>query len=377
MAAASALRGSRVVGRRPRAGRAAARARTAPRAGLGTTLPVWLLQQEMKGTADADLAILLNSIASACKRISQLVSSAPLAGNTGASGTENASGDEVKKLDIIANDVFCSCVQESGRTGIVVTEEEEVPVAVDCTAGEYIATFDPIDGSSNIDACVTTGSIFGIYSKGECEIRDSDSPEDVLEACLTNVRQSGDELRAAGYCMYSSSTVLVLSVGNGVYGFTLDKDIGEFVMSHDNLKVPDEDGQRIFSGNLGNMQWWDPTLVGYVDTLTDPEKAGGKPYSYRYIGALVGDFHRTLLYGGIWLYPVDAKAPKGKARLLYEVAPMGFLMEQAGGMATFGPTAGERVLEVVPESTHAKHPMFCGSKREVTRLQKYLETVAA
>mmetsp|Transcript_17589 Transcript_17589/g.49161 ORF Transcript_17589/g.49161 Transcript_17589/m.49161 type:complete len:185 (-) Transcript_17589:18-572(-) len=170
-----------------------------------------------------------------------------------------------------------------------------------------------------------------------------------MENCVLNVQQAGTELVAAGYCMYSSSTVLVLSLGTGVYGFTVDQQIGEFLMSHPNLKIPDP-GQRIYSGNEGITNLWAPELKEYVATLKAGE--GGKPYSCRYIGALVGDFHRTLLYGGIWLYPPDIKAPEGKARLLYEVAPMSYLAEQAGGLACFGPLADQRVLEVVPQAVH-------------------------
>jgi len=339
----------------------------------------WLLKEVSSGQIDADLAAVLQAISTASKEISCLVRSAPIDGMTGVAASSNASGDEQKPLDILANEIFCAAVSESGRTGIVVSEEEDAPIAVENTdSGDYIVCFDPIDGSSNIDACVTTGSIFAVYSKGECDVDwDDDSEEEIVDKCLTNVRRSGNELVAAGYCMYSSSTVLMLSVGNGVYGFTLDVGrTGEFVLSHPNLKIPEpgSGGQRIYSGNNANVNLWAPELKEYVEQLQDPDLNGGKPYSYRYIGALVGDFHRTLLYGGIWLYPGDVKAPQGKARLLYEVAPMGMLAEQAGGMATWGEKAQDRVLDVVPESVHQRSPLFVGSSGEVQRLQEFLAT---
>jgi fructose-1,6-bisphosphatase I len=280
-------------------------------------------------------------------------------------GSSNESGDEQKKLDVISNDIFCECIKDTARSAIVVTEEEDVPVASEAISGDYIVTFDPIDGSSNIDAAVTTGSIFGIYSPGECEVSLDDTPEEAMDKCLVNTRKSGEELVCAGYVMYSSSTVAMISVGHGVYGFTLDWTTGDFVLSHDDVKLPNP-GQKIYSGNQGNVEKWAPELRKYVDKLQEEN------YSYRYIGALVGDFHRTLLYGGIWLYPPDASAPEGKARLLYEVAPMGFLAEQAGGLAMWGEMADKRVMEVVPQHIHQRSPMFCGSKDMVEGLQKFL-----
>lgn len=365
--------------RRAAAVRAAAAPATAPAAAAAArpsseefalnTLTTWLLQQEKAGRVDFDLMAVVSSIATACKQISALVARAPLVNLTGAVAAVNASGDEQKKLDIIANDIFTAAVANCGRTGITVSEEEEGPIAVDVVAGgNYIVAFDPIDGSSNLDACISSGSIFGIYSPGECAISDEDSPEAVLEKCTTNVRKSGNELVAAGYCLYSSATILVLTLGDGVFSFMLDRGIGEFILTDSHMKIPDP-GQTIYSGNEGNTSLWDPDLKDYLSEL----KAGGKPYSYRYVGALVGDFHRTLCYGGIWLYPPDSKAPSGKARLLYEVAPMSMIAEQAGGLACVGPTAETRVLDIVPKKVHEKSPLFVGSASEVRKLQAFLK----
>lgn len=196
-----------------------------------------------------------------------------------------------------------------------------------------------------------------------------------MEKCLINTRQSGEQLVAAGYCMFSSSCVFMLTTGNGVFQFDFDPDTGEFLMSKENVKIPDGKAmQRIYSGNNGNVNLWAPELKKYVSYLQAGGADGGKPFSYRYIGALIGDAHRTLLYGGMWLYPPDSAAPQGKARLLYEVAPIAFIFEQAGGMATYGPMADKRVMEVVPQKIHQKHPMFVGSKSMVLDLQRFLKS---
>lgn len=336
-----------------------------------TTLTTWLLRQEQEGHIDLDLFAVLTSIASACKQISNLVKMAPTAGMLGMVGAENASGDEQKKLDIVANDIFCAAVANSGRTAITVSEEEEKPISLETVAGKYICAFDPIDGSSNLDACISSGSIFAIYSPGECIIEEGDEPAAVLDKCLTNTKRAGTELVAAGYCMYSSSSILVLTVGKGVYGFSLDAFGGEFFLTHPDLKIPDP-GQQIYSINEGNESFWDPSIKEYIAELKKPSD-GSKPYSYRYIGALCPDFHRILIYGGIWLYPPDSNAPSGKARLLYEVAPMSFIAEQAGGVAFVGPLADQRVLEVVPQKIHQKSPLFAGSTSEVRKLQDFLK----
>lgn len=263
------------------------------------TLTTWLLKEEKAGRTDMDMLSVLLSIATACKQISSLVQRAPVANLTGMADATNASGDEQKKLDIVANDLFTAAVANCGRTAITVSEEEEQPIAVESVAdGKYICCFDPIDGSSNLDACITSGSIFGIYTPGVCEIDFNDTADEILTNCLTNVQKSGKDLLVAGYCMYSSHTILVLTIGNGVYGFTLDVTCGEFVLTHRDLKIPDP-GQHIYSCNEGNTSLWAPELKAYTEELKNPAN-GSKPYSYRYIGALCPDFHRILLYGGIW-----------------------------------------------------------------------------
>ncbi|CAD7698381.1 unnamed protein product [Ostreobium quekettii] len=333
-----------------------------------TTLTTWLLKQELKGTIDSEFAVVLSSIALACKQIASLVGRAGISNLTGLAGEENVQGEAQKKLDVVSNTVFSNCLRSTGRTGIIASEEEEFPVFVEETfSGNYVVVFDPLDGSSNIDAGISVGSIFGAYLPSEeCSLEDAEDGETLMNNCVLNVCQPGKMLKAAGYCLYSTSTVLVLSVGDGVFGFTLDPLIGEFVMSHPYMQVP-ESG-KIYSFNEGNYDMWDDDVKAYIDSLKKPEKWEGKPYSSRYIGALVGDFHRTMLYGGIYGYPGATNAPNGKLRLLYECAPMSFLAEQAGGM---GSTGKERVLDIDPTAVHQRVPLFIGSKKEVEYLESF------
>ncbi|KAK9825883.1 hypothetical protein WJX81_000895 [Elliptochloris bilobata] len=334
------------------------------------TLTSFLLKEQAKGTMDGELAIVLSSIAVACKQIASLVTRAGISNLTGLAGAANIQGEDQKKLDVVSNEVFCNALRASGRTGIIASEEEDLPVSVEETySGNYVVVFDPLDGSSNIDAGISTGSIFGIYAPSEeCAIEDMDDPEKMMQNCVLNVCQPGSSLLASGYCLYSSSTVLVLTIGHGVFGFTYDSQIGEFVLSHPDLKVPEEG--KIYAFNEGNYEGWETGLRDYMDSLKNASKWGGKPYSARYIGSLVGDFHRTLLYGGIYGYPGDTRNPNGKLRLLYECAPMSMIIEQAGGV---GSTGRGRVLDVMPEKVHQRVPLFIGSKKEVEYLESFLK----
>ncbi|KAG7565614.1 Fructose-1-6-bisphosphatase class I N-terminal [Arabidopsis suecica] len=335
------------------------------------TLTSWLLRQEMKGEIDAELTIVMSSISMACKQIASLVQRAGISNLTGVQGAVNIQGEDQKKLDVISNEVFSNCLRSSGRTGIIASEEEDVPVAVEESySGNYVVVFDPLDGSSNIDAAVSTGSIFGIYSPNdECIVDDSDDIAALgseEQRCIVNVCQPGNNLLAAGYCMYSSSVIFVLTLGKGVFSFTLDPMYGEFVLTQENIEIPK--AGKIYSFNEGNYQMWDGKLKKYIDDLKDPGPSG-KPYSARYIGSLVGDFHRTLLYGGIYGYPRDAKSKNGKLRLLYECAPMSFIVEQAGGKGSDG---HQRVLDIQPTEIHQRVPLYIGSTEEVEKLEKYL-----
>lgn len=233
----------------------------------------------------------------------------------------------------------------------------------------YVAVFDPLDGSSNVDAGIPTGTIIGIYEHDEmCVIDEECIGEDCSEEearCLANTLQPGSNLVAAAYCLYSSSTFLVLTLGSGTYGFTLDENLGEFILSRPNIKIPDT--SSIMSFNEANTHMWDEPLQGVVAKWKDGTGKSGNCFSSRYIGSMVGDVHRTLLYGGVFGYPSDIKNPNGKLRLLYEAAPMSFIMEQAGGLAT---TGTQRVMEIEPEVVHQRIPVIMGSKKDVEEVME-------
>ncbi|CAA0836327.1 Fructose-1-6-bisphosphatase- chloroplastic [Striga hermonthica] len=297
-------------------------------------LTTWLLKQESSGHIDAELTIVLSSISLACKQIACLLQRSSIINLTGAQGTINIQGEDQKKLDVIANELFCGCLRSSGRTGIIASEEEEVPVAVEETfSGNYIVVFDPIDGSANIDTSLTTGSIFGIYG-----------PE---KQCLFDIDDES-------------------TIGRGVHAFTLDPAYGEFVLTHENIKIPSS--RRIYSFNEGNYELFDEKLQKYLDELTKPGP-DGKPYSGRYIGCLVGEIHRMLLVGGIYGNPDNKNSKNGNLRLLYECAPMSYLVEQAGGKAIDG---HRRILDIIPSQIHQRTPIFIGSSDEINKLQRYL-----
>lgn len=333
------------------------------------TLTTWLLREESKGNVDSELATVIASIAVACKQIANLVNRSGISNLTGLAGASNIQGEDQKKLDVVSNTVFCNALRASGRTGTIASEEEDLPVAVEETfSGNYVVVFDPLDGSSNIDAGISTGSIFGIYDPNdECSLEDMDDPEQMMKNCVLNVCQPGTNLIGAGYCLYSSSTLFVLTLGSGVYGFTYDAAVGEFILSHPDIRIPDKG--PIYSFNEGNYNGWTDELKNYMNSLKSNDNPAGKPYSSRYIGSLVGDFHRTLLYGGIYGYPADTKNTNGKLRLLYECAPMSMIAEQAGGK---GSTGSQRVMEVEPTEVHQRVPLFVGSKDEVEYLESFV-----
>jgi len=315
------------------------------------TLSRWILtQQQAHPNSRGDLTILLDSIATACKVISNAAKKAGIYNLYGLAGTGNASGDAVKKLDVYGNDVMINCIANSGKVAVMGSEENESAIMIKDTENKYLCVFDPVDGSSNIDANVSVGTIFGIYKSSDIE---NPNTKDLL--------QKGTELICAGYCMYGGATIMMLTFGNEVNGFTLDPSLGEFLHTHDNVKIPEKG--KIYSVNEGNCQKWDPVVSKYVHEC----KYGLKPMKARYIGSMVADVHRTLLYGGIFMYPADKKSPNGKLRLVYELNPMSFLCEVAGGVSS---TGRERVLDIQPEKIHQRKPIFLGSKIDVERIIK-------
>jgi len=331
------------------------------------TLYRHIIEQERSiPKATGELSDLLADIALACKLISLEVNRAGLIDILGFTGDTNVQGEEVKKLDVYAHDTLVKLMEASGHLCAVASEESEDFIPLDekymgkRAMSKYICHFDPLDGSSNIEANISIGTIFSIYK------RISKSGPGTLEDCL----QKGIRQVAAGYVIYGSSTILVKTTGRGVFGFTLDPTVGEFHLSYENMKIPKR--SKTYSINEGNYEKWNNDgLRKYVDDLKKicPEK--GRPYSARYVGSLVADFHRNLLYGGVFIYPADKKNQNGKLRLLYEANPLAFIIEQAGGRATNGKC---RIMEIEPKNLHQRTPLYIGSEEDVLDVEKYLSS---
>ncbi len=310
--------------------------------------------------ATGELSALLSDLSLAAKVISLEVNKAGLVDILGFTGENNVHGEDVKKLDIFAHEMLTKAMNHGGHLCVMASEEEEdiihIPARHD--VGKYVLLFDPLDGSSNIDVNVSIGTIFSIYKRVTPE-----GTPGTIEDCL----QEGRNQVAAGYIVYGSSTIMVYSTGEGVHGFTLDPAFGEFLLSHENIRIPEE--CSIYSLNEGNYKYWPMGLKKYIKHIQDADDLGFKPYSSRYIGSMVADIHRNLLYGGIFIYPGDRRNPHGKLRLLYECNPMAFLIEAAGGRATNGE---KRILEIKPETLHQRVPIYIGSKKAVEMVERFL-----
>jgi fructose-1,6-bisphosphatase I len=306
--------------------------------------------------ATTEFCWLLSGITLACKIIASQIQRAGLLDITGSTGETNVQGEEVQKLDVIANDTLVRCLGYRGNIGLLVSEENEEPHIIQEAAeqGRYIVLFDPLDGSSNINANVNIGTIFSILER----------PARGSHDLKSQVLQPGTKQVAAGYVLYGSSTVLAFTSGFGVHMFTLDHSIGAFVLTQENVRMP-ETG-RTYSVNEGNRRQFPDGIQRYLDWAESDESGG---YSLRYIGSLVADFHRTLARGGVFLYPPTKMAPKGKLRLLYEANPLAFLAEVAGGRATDGKL---RVMERQPKDMHERTPLIIGSKREVEKVLEFI-----
>jgi fructose-1,6-bisphosphatase I len=308
---------------------------------------------------------LLYEIALAAKMIAREVNMAGLIDVLGGTDRMNVQGEEVKKLDEWANDVIYRALDHGGYLCCMASEEEEdvIPIPEQFPSGNYCLLYDPLDGSSNIDANVSIGTIFSIHrkiSKGE---RGS------LEDCL----QPGRTQIGAGYVVYGSSTMLVYTTGVGVHGFTLDPSIGEFLLSHRDMHFP-VNPQRIYSVNEGNYVRWSDAQRRFVDYLKGLDGSNPKPFSARYIGSMVADFHRTLLYGGIFMYPADRKNPNGKLRLLYEASPLAMISREAGGRGSNGQLD---ILDIQPTALHQRTPLFLGSAEFVDLAEEFLQQDSA
>lgn len=324
-----------------------------------TTLNEFILDKQNEFQfATGELSRLLSDIAIASKIVSNDVRRAGLVDHIlGAQGETNVQGEEQQKLDVVADEQFIKMFQFGGEVCGIASEENDDFMAFDSEQaknGNYVVLFDPLDGSSNIDVNVSIGTIFSIYRRV--------SPQGSL-ASLNDMLQPGTKQVAAGYVLYGSSTMLVYTTGHGVNGFTLDPSIGEFCLSHPNMRMPET--SRLYSMNEGNIDICHQGIKDYIKYCQGEEKATGRPYSGRYIGSLVADFHRSLIKGGIYIYPAVPSAPKGKLRLLYECNPLAFIAEQAGGLAT---TGFERIMEIKPTELHQRAPYIVGSKKQVQQV---------
>ena len=328
---------------------------------LVTTLGQFIIERQSDFPyAKGELSRLLRDIGIAAKVVNREVNKAGLVDILGEFGTMNVQGEEVKKLDVFANEQFISALSAGGETCAVASEENEGLINIDSEVSKnakYVVCVDPLDGSSNIDVNVSIGTIFSIYRRT--------SFGGIVEE--TDYLQRGTEQVAAGYIIYGSSTMLVYTTGKGVNGFTLDPSIGEFCLSHPDMKCPKSG--KIYSINEGNYAHFPDGVKKYIKYCQEIDSATERPYSSRYIGSLVAAFHRNLLKGGVFIYPSTHKSPKGKLRLLYECNPLAFIIEQAGGKASDG---FRRILDVQPTSLHQRTPLFIGSADMVTMAEEYM-----
>ncbi|WP_066273304.1 class 1 fructose-bisphosphatase [Hydrogenophaga palleronii] len=318
-------------------------------------------QQRVDGHIPSQLRLLLEVVARACKSISQAVNKGDLGGVLGAATTENVQGEVQKKLDIIANEVLIEANEWGGHLAAMASEEMDSIYVVPnrYPQGEYLLLFDPLDGSSNIDVNVSIGTIFSVLKK----------PDGSAGVSEQDFLQAGAHQVAAGYCVYGPQTTLVLTVGDGVAMFTLDREQGSFVLTQENVQIPAD--TKEFAINMSNMRHWDAPVKRYVDEcLAGTEGPRGKDFNMRWIASMVADVHRILTRGGIFMYPWDKREPNkpGKLRLMYEANPMSWLVEQAGGAATNG---RERILDIQPGKLHERVSVILGSKNEVERVTTY------
>ncbi|HOJ14509.1 MAG TPA: class 1 fructose-bisphosphatase [Deltaproteobacteria bacterium] len=322
-----------------------------------------IIEEQHRYSGRGDFSAILSQIVFAAKVVAAQVAHAGIVEDIlGKTGSKNIQGEEVQKLDVYANRLFINALNYIGKVCVMASEEEKDMILIppEFPRGDYVVMFDPLDGSTNIDVNVSIGTIFGIYRRVSPPGGDG-----TLEDCL----QPGRKLFGAGYVIYSSSTILVYTTGNGVNGFSLDPSVGEFILSHPNITMPRRG--KIYSTNEGNYPYWKKGTREYIDYLKSDRNTKKEPYTSRYIGSLVADFHRNLLKGGIFLYPEDTKDPKkptGKLRLLYEANPLAFIAEQAGGYAS---TGYEPILDIKPTSLHQRVPLIIGSKDDVLEYEEF------
>jgi fructose-1,6-bisphosphatase I / sedoheptulose-1,7-bisphosphatase len=327
-----------------------------------TTLNQFLIEERRRHpTATNDLNALLNDVALVCKAIAKRVAFGAIDNILGPAATANVQGETQHKLDVIANSLFLSANEPGGHLAGMVSEEMEAPYTIPLTypKDRYLMAFDPLDGSSNIDVNVSVGSIFSILR----------APKPGEDAEAHDFLQPGCRQVCAGYAIYGPSTMLVITVGTGVHGFTLDPQLGEFILTHPAIRISADAGE--FAINVSNSRFWEPPVKRYVDEcLAGRTGPRDKDFNMRWVASLVAETHRILMRGGVFLYPHDTKQPAraGRLRLLYEASPIAFIVEQAGGYAS---TGRERILDVVPTELHQRVPLIFGARNEVERLEGY------
>ncbi|AKX47133.1 fructose 1,6-bisphosphatase [Thiopseudomonas alkaliphila] len=329
-----------------------------------TSLSRFLIEQTRSHQTPAELRFLIEVVARACKMISHQVSKGALGGVLGSMGTENVQGEVQKKLDVLSNEILLEANEWGGHLAAMASEEMEKAYQIpgQYPKGSYLLVFDPLDGSSNIDVNVSVGTIFSVL---RCPDRNGDTGDLGEDAFL----QAGTEQVAAGYAIYGPQTMLILTLGSGVIGFTLDSEMGSFVLTHENMRIPETTAE--FAINMSNQRHWEAPVKRYVDEmLAGTEGPLEKNYNMRWIASMVADVHRILTRGGVFMYPKDNRDPSmpGKLRLMYEANPMSFIVEQAGGVSTDGV---QRIMDIQPTSLHQRVPVFLGSKEEVERVTGY------
>src|SRR6266542_3831082 len=326
-----------------------------------TTLSKFIIEEQRKLEGGAELIALVNDIQTACKYIGSAVARGALHETPAPAGAVNVQGEEQKPLDVIANDIMLSCCEWGGYLAGMASEELPHPYAIppQYPRGRYLLVFDPLDGSSNLDVNVTVGTIFSVLR----------APEGITDPKPEDFLQPGTKQVCAGYALYGPTAMIVITLGTGVHGFTLDPEIGAYILTHPNLAIAEETQE--FAVNASNQRFWEPPVKRYVEEcIAGKSGARGKDFNMRWIASLVAEVHRILMRGGLFMYPKDTKdaAKPGRLRLLYEANPMAMLIEQAGGAAS---TGRERILDVVPASLHQRVPVILGSKSEVERLARY------
>ncbi|MBK8452769.1 MAG: class 1 fructose-bisphosphatase [Thiofilum sp.] len=331
---------------------------------IGITLTQYIIEEQRKtAQASGEFTALLNDISVACKKISSLTRKGDLIGILGSAGSANVQGEEQKKMDVITNEVFIEALQNNGHVAALASEEmdEVYNLPEDRVRGNYLVTFDPLDGSSNMDVNVSVGTIFSILH----------APEGILNPTAEDFCKEGTQQVAAGYCLYGPATILVLTTGHGVTMFTLDRDSGSFILTRENVQIPAD--TREFAINMSNQRFWEAPVQRYIaECVAGKEGVRGVDFNMRWVASMVAEVHRILTRGGIFMYPLDSKMQKsgkeGKLRLLYEANPMSMIIEQAGGMSV---TGYERILDMKPHSLHQRVPVILGSKNEVERVYSY------